>query len=246
MLEQPIIILVDPQLGENIGTAARAMFNCGLTHLRLVRPREGWPNHKAKITAAGARKLLDNVQVFSSTQDAVADLQHIFATTARTRHMIKPLFTARGAAKVLAHHTFHHIRCGILFGCERSGLSNDDLLVAESLITIPLHSYNSLNLAQAVLLIAYEYFMSHQTTPEHTLQMHHTIPAQRKQLLNLFQHLEDVLDATQYFPTPQQRKVMLRNLRNMIYRMSLTEKEVRTFHGVLCSLAGPWNKKNSP
>lgn len=245
MSKEPVFILIEPQLGENIGTAARAMYNCGLTQLRIVRPREQWPNPKAKAAAAGAHNILKNIKVFSSTIDAISDLQQIFATTARTRHTIKPLFTARSASKILAQHTLQHIQSGILFGCERSGLNNDDLLFADSIITIPLHLYNSLNLAQAVLLIAYEYFTTLHTSTQYSLPTHKTAPAQRQQLLNLFQHLEDVLDNTQYFPTTQQRKVMIRNLRNIIYRMSLTEKEVQTFHGVLCALAGPWHKKKS-
>ena len=163
----PAIILVRPQLGENIGTAARAMLNCGLMDLRLVAPRDGWPNVKALNAASGADAVIGQARLFESVADAVADLNSVFASTARGREMVKPVFTPRQAAAKL--HPASATHAGILFGPERSGLSNDDVVLADAIIEVPLNpAFSSLNLAQAVLIICYEWSAAAQeTAPEY-------------------------------------------------------------------------------
>ena len=181
----PTIILVQPQMGENIGACARAMLNCGLTELRLVKPRDGWPNEKAQANASGADLVLDNARLFDTTADAVADLHVVYATTVRTRGMIQQFVTPRVAAEELrAQYAAGH-KVGVLFGPERTGLVNDDLTLAEKLITVPLNpSFASLNLAQAVLLIGYEWFQTGEIPPERILHTGQTRPATKAELLN--------------------------------------------------------------
>src|SRR6185437_3868678 len=150
----PAIILVEPQLGENIGTTARAMFNCGLTELRLVKPRDGWPSAKARAAASGADPVIDGACLFPSLEAAIADLQHVFATSARDRDMVKRIVTPRVAAAEMRALEAAGRRCGILFGPERMGLLNDHLALADTVVTVPLNlAFSSLNLAQAVLVL---------------------------------------------------------------------------------------------
>ena len=163
---QPAIILVAPQLGENIGAVARAMLNCGLTDLRLVNPRDGWPNPAAEAMASGAVVVLEQARVFDTVEAAIADLQAVYATTARGRDMLKPVVTPRQAVTEIHQHSQIGQRCGILFGPERAGLSNEDLVYADAALMVPLHpGFSSLNLAQAVLLVAYEWFQAQDNTP---------------------------------------------------------------------------------
>ncbi|MBV9522212.1 MAG: RNA methyltransferase, partial [Alphaproteobacteria bacterium] len=167
----PAIILVEPQLGENIGTAARAMLNCGLTDLRLVRPRDGWPSQKASAAASGADAVLERARLFDSLAAAIGDLQHVFATTARERDMVMRIATPRQAAGEMRRLMSAGRSCGILFGPERMGLLNDHLSHAETMITVPLNpAFSSLNLAQAVLLVGYEWFTSGDATAPVQLQ----------------------------------------------------------------------------
>ena len=245
ILGGPTIILVEPQLGENIGACARAMLNCGLTELRLVKPRDGWPNEKAVAAASGADLVLDGVRLYTTTADAVADLQVVYATTVRTRGMIQQFVTPRVAAQEMrAHYTAGH-KVGVLFGPERTGLVNDDLTLAETLITVPLNpSFSSLNLAQAVLLIGYEWFQTGDIPPERFLHTGQTRPATKAELLNFFEHVESELDRTGFFTTPEKRPSMIRTLRNAWERMQMTEQEVRTFHGVIAALTG--RRKGEP
>ncbi|MGQ9369859.1 RNA methyltransferase [Azospirillum sp. ST 5-10] len=239
ILGGPAIILVEPQLGENIGACARAMLNCGLTELRLVRPRDGWPNERAVAFAAGADLVLDGVTLHDSTAEAVADLEVVYATTVRTRGMIQEFVTPRvAAAEMRAHYAAGH-KVGVLFGPERTGLVNDDLTLAEKLITVPLNpSFASLNLGQAVLLVGYEWFQTGEVPPERFLHTGQTRPATKAELLNFFEHFEQALDRTGFFTTPEKRPSMVRTLRNAWERMQMTEQEVRTFHGVLAALTG--------
>jgi len=239
VLGGPTIILVEPQLGENIGACARAMLNCGLTELRLVKPRDGWPNEKATAAASGADLVLDGVTLYGSTAEAVADLQVVYATTVRTRGMIQEFVTPRVAAEEMrAHYAAGH-KVGVLFGPERSGLVNDDLTLAEKLITVPLNpSFSSLNLGQAVLLIGYEWFQTGEIPPDRVLHTGQTRPATKAELLNFFEHVEGELDRTGFFTTPEKRPSMVRTIRNAFERMQMTEQEVRTFHGILASLTG--------
>ncbi|HYH36883.1 MAG TPA: RNA methyltransferase [Azospirillum sp.] len=235
----PTIILVQPQMGENIGACARAMLNCGLTELRLVKPRDGWPNEKAQASASGADLVLDNAKLYETTAEAVADLQVVYATTVRTRGMVQEFVTPRVAAEELrAQYAAGHTT-GVLFGPERTGLVNDDLTLADKLITVPLNpSFSSLNLAQAVLLIGYEWFQTGEVPPDRVLHTGQTRPATKAELLNFFEHIEGELDRTGFFTTPEKRPSMVRNLRNAFERMQMTEQEVRTFHGILASLTG--------
>ena len=239
VLGGPTIILVQPQLGENIGACARAMLNCGLTELRLVKPRDGWPNEKAVAAASGADPVLDGAKLYDTTAEAVADLNVVFATTVRTRGMIQEFVTPRIAATELRAHVDAGHKTGVLFGPERTGLVNDDLTLAEKLITVPLNpAFSSLNLAQAVLLIGYEWFQTGETPPDRVLHTGQTRPATKAELVNFFEHLEGDLDRTGFFTSPEKRPSMVRTLRNALERMQMTEQEVRTFHGVVAALTG--------
>ncbi|MEI8396078.1 MAG: RNA methyltransferase [Rhodospirillaceae bacterium] len=236
----PVVILVEPQIGENIGAAARAMLNCGLTELRLVRPREGWPNPRAVATAAGADRVLDDARLYPNLDYAVADLQRVYATTARNRGMTQRILTPRAAAAEMRMHFEAGLRVGIVFGPERTGLINDQLPLADALVSVPLNpQFASLNLAQAVILIGYEWFQTGaELPPAEILHTGQTRPATKADLINLFEHLEQELDACRFFSTPDKRPSMVRNIRNGFERMTMTEQEVRTFHGIIAGLSG--------
>ena len=236
----PAIILVEPQLPENIGMAARAMLNCGLTELRLVRPREIWPNDKAIAAASGADRVLDTARLYASTTDAIADLRCVYATTARPRYMTKRVATPRQAADELRGLAKEGVAAGILFGAEAAGLRNDDIALAEVVITVPLNpAFSSLNLGMAVLLLGYEWFTAVEAVaaPASTLAMpEQTKPATHAELLGLYEHLEAELDACGFLRNAQSRPTMVRNLRNLFGRAGLTEQEVRTLRGVIACL----------
>jgi tRNA/rRNA methyltransferase len=230
----PVIILVRPQLGENIGMAARAMLNCGLSELRLVAPRDGWPNDKAQRAASGADVVLDGAKVFDSVAAAVADLQHVVATSARTRELVQRIVTARQAAAEIRGWIGQGERVGILFGPERTGLENDDAVHADTALAIPLNpQFSSLNVAQAVLLVAYEWIASADATPVERLSEHATRPATKDEQQNLFDHLERALDQSGFLRHKEMRPAMVNNLRALLQRANMTEQEVRTFHGVI-------------
>ena len=234
----PAIILVTPQMGENIGAAARAMMNCGLNDLRLVAPRDGWPNIKAERAAVGALELMPPVRVFDTTVAAVADLNFVYATTARDRRMVKPIVTARHAAEEARRQVAAGAKVGFLFGPERTGLVNDDLSLADTLLTVPLNpAFTSLNLGQAVLLVGYEYYQAGDETPGSVLALNGSVPANKDQLNNFFTHFERELDACGFLRNEEARPHMIRNLRNMWHRANLTEQEIRTLHGVVKELA---------
>lgn len=235
----PAIILVDPQLGENIGMVARAMLNCGLTDLRLVRPRDGWPNARAKTAAAGASSVVETARIFDNTTDAIADLQYLLATTARARHSTQRVLTPRSAATEVRRRAAEGSRCGILFGKESRGLDNDDIAHADAILTVPLNpAFTSLNLAQAVLLFGYQWFEMADRTPAMALQApSNTRPATKAELLGFFEHLESELDTCGFLGVPEKRPTMVRNLRNLFQRAGLTDQEVRTLRGVVSGLA---------
>jgi tRNA/rRNA methyltransferase len=234
----PVVILVEPQLGENIGTAARAMMNCGLGELRLVRPRDGWPNAKAMAAASGADDVIQNARLFDSTPAAIADLHRVYGTTARHRGMIKPVVTPRQAALEMRAADARGERVGVLFGPERTGLVNDDIPLADTILQVPLNSaYSSLNLAQAVLLVGYEWFQAGVDVPARELVTNETRPATKAELLNFFAHLEKELDDCGFLRHADKRPVMVRNIRNMFQRADLTEQELRTLHGIIKELA---------
>jgi tRNA/rRNA methyltransferase len=230
----PVIVLVRPQLGENIGMAARAMLNCGLSEMRLVAPRDGWPNERAQRAASGADVVLDNAEVFDSVAEAVTGLQRVVATTARTRELVQRIVTARRAAADMRGWIASGERVGILFGPERTGLENDDAVHADTALTIPLNpQFSSLNVAQAVLLVSYEWMTSGDVSPEERMSEHATRPADKDELQNLFDHLERALDQSGFLRHKAMRPAMVNNLRALLQRASMTEQEVRTFHGVI-------------
>jgi len=234
----PVVILVRPQLADNIGAVARAMANGGLFHLRLVAPRDGWPQPAAWRNASGAQKLLEALTLHDTVADAVADLHHVFATCPRPRHIVKPVLTARGAAAELREICTRDLRCGLLFGPERAGLDNDDMACADALVRFPLNpAFMSLNLAQAVMVMAYEWWQTTDTTPPRALMTNES-PVANKGLLETFlTHLIDQLDACGFLRNAPKRPGMVRNLRLLLQRGEVTEQELRTLHGVVTELA---------
>ncbi|MBL8658510.1 MAG: RNA methyltransferase [Rhodospirillales bacterium] len=240
----PAIILVEPQLGENIGMVARAMLNCGLSELRLVKPREDWPNAKAVAAASGADPVLEGARLFASSEEAIADLSHVYATTARPRDMVKRAVSPRIAAGELRRYAAAGQRTGILFGKEAKGLNNDAVALAEAIITAPLNpAFSSLNLAMAVLLVGYEWLTAAEPTQPGdggSIAGRNARPATGGELLDLFVHLERELDACGFLRVRERRPGTVRNLRNIFVRAALTEQEVRTLRGVIaCLVAGP-------
>ncbi len=234
----PAVVLVEPQLGENIGATARAMKNFGLRELRLVAPRDGWPNRKAIAMASGATGILEEAKVFQDTSEAVADLQCVFATTARLRELPKPLLSPRTAAEKLRMCERQAVRSGLIFGGERSGLSNEVLLGAECLISIPAEpSFRSLNLAQAVLLIAYEWWLATNGAPGEILPPELVRGAEHSEVTHLLDHLVAELDSVEFFRPPEKRPASLAVLRNLFYRVRITDSEVRMLRGVVHALA---------
>jgi len=233
----PAVILVKPQLGENIGMVARAMLNCGLTELRLVRPRDGWPSEKAEAAASGADAVIAGVTLYDTTEDAIADLQRVYATTARPRGMVKPVVTpAQAAAELRAEAAAGH-RTGLLFGPERSGLVNDDIALADAVLTVPLNpAFSSLNLAQAVLLVGHAWFLAADETAPRKLETNEGRPASKAEVVNFFERLETALDETGFLWPPEKRPTMVRNLRNLFHRIAPTEGEVNTLHGIISAL----------
>ena len=235
----PAVILVDPQLGQNIGMVARAMLNCGLTELRLVRPRDGWPNEWAETAASGAMEVIEGVRLFDTTEAAIADLQLTYATTARPRGMVKPVVTPAQAAIELRGAAAAGRRAGLLFGPERSGLVNDDIVLADAVLTVPRNpAFSSLNLAQAVLLAGHAWFMAADDTAARKLDIGTGKPASKAELVNFFSRLEAALDETGFLYPPEKRPTMVRNLRNLFHRIAPTEGEVNTLHGIISALRG--------
>jgi TrmH family RNA methyltransferase len=227
----PVVILVRPQLADNIGACARAMANGGLFHLRLVAPRDGWPQEKAWRNASGADRILDAATVFASTPDAVADLHRVFATCPRPRHIIKPVLTARGAAAELHEIGARNLRAGVLFGPERAGLDNDEMAQADALVRYPL------NLAQAVMVLAYEWWTAAEATLPRELMTNETRVATKRELENFLTHLVDQLDACGFLRNLPKRPGMVRNIRHLFQRGEVTEQELRTLHGIVTELA---------
>jgi len=240
----PAIILVEPQLGENIGTAARAMLNCGLDDLRLVRPRDGWPSDKAIAAASGADTVLQKARLYPSVAAAISDFVHVFAATARDRGMVRREVTPRRAAAEMRAWLPPGEPCGVLIGPERTGLVNDDVALADTVLTVPLNpAFSSLNLAQAVLIIGYEWFISGSETPGETLHRGGSRPATKEELLNFFDHLEEELENNGFLRNRESQPHMVRNLRSLFQRAQCTEQELRTLHGVVTSFAGPRERK---
>jgi tRNA/rRNA methyltransferase len=233
----PAIVLVEPQMGENIGAAARAMANFGLTDLRLVRPRDGWPSKKARAAASGATGIVDEVRVFDSAEDAVADLNFVFATTARTRDLPKPVMGPREAVAELRARAAKGEAAGILFGRERWGLTNEEIALADAIVTFPVNpKFASLNIAQAVLLVSYEWLAAgldgKLPTRDGVPELDMT-PAPKAHLLGLMKHLETALEPTGYFRTEDMKPTMVQNLRAILQRAGFTRDEIDVLHGVI-------------
>ena len=233
--QQPAIILVRPQLGENIGKAARAMLNFGLTDLRLVSPRDGWPNPDAGPAASGADVVLEQARVFESVADATADCVHVYATTVRKRGVTKPVVTPAEAAGAI--HAEPR-RSAILFGPERSGLETDDVAIARTIITVPINpEFGSLNLAQAVILVAYEWSKHVALAQPPATEL--DPPASQEELDGLVGHLEAILDTTGYFFPPDRVPTTKRTLRGLLTKPGWNAQEIRTLRGVLSSIERP-------
>lgn len=240
MSRPPAVILVRPQLGVNIGTAARAMMNTGLDDLRLVAPREGWPNPHAEPAAAGAVGLLERARVFPDVASAVADLHRVYATTWRGRDLVKWIVTPREAAAEFRRHDAAGERCGVLFGPERTGLENEDLAAAQAIVTVPLNpAFPSLNLAQAVLLVGYEWWQAADATPPRQLERNHSPPATRGELDNFIARLIQHLDEVGFLFPPEKSEGMKQNLAAAVARMQPTDQELRTLHGAIKTLRYP-------
>ena len=233
----PAVILVEPQLAENMGTAARAMMNTGLEDLRLVDPKQAWLNEKAVAASSGAERILKAAKRFDTVRAALADLEIVYATTARQRDMVKLLMTGRAAAADMRAHAAAGRKVGILFGRERDGLSNDEVSLANIIVEVPLNpEHSSLNLAQAVLIIGYEWFQAGYGGPDALVTLKRTSPAEQRMLQGLFNHLEQELVICGFLRVDEKRPSMMVNIRNMLQRADLTEQEVRTLHGVITEL----------
>jgi TrmH family RNA methyltransferase len=235
--ESPIIVLVRPQMARNIGATARAMANGGLFHLRIVAPRDGWPQPNAFATASGADAILEAAQIFHDLPSALADCQRVLGTCPRPRHVVIPVCDARAAAGDLRGIAADGLRAAVLFGPERAGLEAEDLAHCDTLVRYPLNpQHNSLNLAQAVMILAYEWWMQGEATPSRHLQTHGTRVAAHRDLDAFLARLVDELDAAGFLHNAAKRAGMVRNLRHWFLRGEVTEQELRTLHGVVTEL----------
>lgn len=244
----PVTVLVNPQLGENIGTAARAMANFGLHELRIVDPRDGWPNEKAITSSSGAHWIIEGAQIFDDLEGALKDVSYVYATTARPRGMTKEVITPEQAGHDMRARVGRGERVALLFGRERWGLNNDEVSLSDIIVTAPVNpAFASINIAQAVLLMGYEWYRIGapslgQQTPELPaldgpgLQTPDTRLATKEELYGFFEHLEKELDVAGFFKTTDKKPGMLRNIRNMFARAELTEQEVRSLRGMVASL----------
>lgn len=235
-MSAPIFILVEPQMPENIGGAARAMWNFGLERMRLVAPREGWPNPKAVAMASGAGRLLDDARLFGTTAEAVADITHLYATTARPRGMTKRVITPEAAMAEAAERIAAGERVGVLFGRERTGLETADIVRANTIVTVPVNpDFPSLNLAQCVLLLGYEWRKLAGEKPRAVAPEEE--PAEQGKVEGMLAHLIEELDAVRFFFPEAKRETMIANLRSLFHRAPLTAQDVRTLRGVIRALA---------
>jgi tRNA/rRNA methyltransferase len=238
LAEGPAIILVEPQMGENIGMVARAMANFGLAELRLVNPRDGWPNERAQATASKADHIIEATKVYETLPQAIADLNFIYATTARERDGYKPVRSPVVAATTLRTKFRAGEGTGILFGRERWGLTNEEVALADEIVTFPVNpAFASLNIAQAVLLMSYEWMKSGMDDLASVpFQATEQRPSTKEQLLGFFDQLEEALDARGYFHPVGKKPKMIDNLRAVLSRQAFTEQEISVLRGVVSSL----------
>jgi len=233
----PCVILVEPQLADNIGAAARAMANFGLSELRIVNPKQGWPHERAVVMAAGATRVLDNAKIYDTVEAAVADLNVVFATTARAHDQAKPVVDAAAAAQTSVENVAAGERVGLMFGRERNGLENHEVALADAIITLPVNpAFASLNLAQAVVIIGYEWFKLAGTGLPFATPVR-SPAAPREQLIAFFHNLERELEKVEFFRPPDKRETMQINLRNIFSRMQPTKQDIQTLQGVIMSIA---------
>jgi tRNA/rRNA methyltransferase len=234
----PIVVLVEPQLGENIGAAARAMANFGLSRLRLVEPRQAWPNTKARMMAAGADRILDGAELYDSLEAAIADCTFVIAATARAHDQAKPVVGAAEAAALLVPRVAAGELAAFVFGRERNGLENEEVALADRILTLPVNpAFASLNLAQAVAIVAYEWFKLASGAKLPFAMPEKSAPAPKEQLLAFFASLERELEKVEFFRPPDKRETMQINLRNIFTRMQPTRQEIQTLHGVIMAIA---------
>ena len=233
----PAIVLVNPQLGENIGKAARAMLNFALTDMRLVAPRDGWPNPSATAMASGAGRVLDAAMKCADLPAALGDFHFTFATTARQRDLVKTVYSPEEAMRLAQAKIASGQRVGVMFGPERAGLENDDLAQANALITVPVNpEYPSLNLAQCVLLVGYEWRRVSQAVTAIEDVMPDTEPARAADIEHLAQHFEERLEQAGFFFPPHKVEAMKMRLRSMWSRFPMTTQDTRMLHGALRQL----------
>jgi tRNA/rRNA methyltransferase len=233
----PVVVLVEPQLGENIGTAARAMANFGLTRLRLVRPRDAWPNVHARRAASGADMVLDDAVLFDTLAAALADCSFVLATTARAHDQAKPVIGPAEAAAQMAPRLAGGEMVAVVFGRERWGLENDEVGLADRIVTFPINpAFASVNLAQAVLLVAYEWFKHAGAGALPFAMPQRSAAAGKEQLFAFFTTLERELEKVEFFRPPEKRDTMTINLRNIFARMEPSQQDVQTLHGVVTAL----------
>jgi tRNA/rRNA methyltransferase len=237
-LPGPVVVLVEPQLGENIGAAARVMANFGLSRLRLVKPRDGWPNIHARRAASGADRVLDGAALYDTVEAAIADCTVVLATTARAHDQAKPVISPQAAAPELAPHVAAGEAVAVLFGRERWGLTNEEVALADRIVTFPVNpAFASLNLAQAVAIVAYEWFKFTTGNALPFSMPQKSQPAGKQQIEAFFANLERELDAIEYFRPLDKRATMLVNLRNIFARMQPTQQDIQTLHGIVVALS---------
>ncbi len=223
------------------------MLNCGLDDLRLVAPRDGWPSERAVAAASGADIVLDKARLYPDVPAAIADLVHVYASTARDRYMVKRELTPRRAVEEMRGFVAGGEACGILFGPERTGLVNDQIALADTVLTVPLNpAFSSLNLAQAVLIIGYEWYTARTEPRPEILHTGHSRRANKEELLRFFGHFEEALVESGFLRHPEKRPSMSRNLRNLFQRAQCTEQELRTLHGIITAFIGPRKRKERP
>ena len=233
----PAVILNAPQLAENIGAVARVMANFGLSDLRMVSPRDGWPQERAWASASGADWPLNAARIYETTAEAIGDLQLVLATTARPRELQLPLLTPREAAAELASAVAGGLKVGLLFGGERAGLETADIALCQAVVTIPIDPrFRSLNLAQAVSITAYEWRLTQEAGPPPAFRPG-AAPAEREAVIGFFEHLERELEVSGFFHPPEKTPAMIQNLRSALSRANFTDQEVRTFRGVVTALS---------
>lgn len=238
-IESPCIILIEPQMGENIGAAARAMLNFGLTDLRLVSPRDGWPNERAIANSSGAIEKMPEVRVFETLSDALSDCHFAIATTARRRDMVKPVFTPDAAMPEIAKIAQASQKTAIVFGPERTGISNDDLTLCNAIVTFPTNpDFASLNLSQAVLLMSWSWMQHNDNSSPHDMPTGSSSFAPQEEVGSFLERLETSLDNAGFFATAERKPATAMNIRNIFTRMRLTDQEVKTLHGIISALMG--------